>query len=80
MSSLPYRFNPRRHKRLLRLTRIKRIALVVFVVCLSFLLSTAVFITSYPNAWKFCIVGAGASIFSGYIYRLVSEALKKEHH
>lgn len=79
MNTLPFRFNPRRHRRLLRLARIRWIILTAFIVCVSFLVATALFSMGNPENWRWVLVGVITSVISGTALKWISRELKEEH-
>ncbi len=79
MSGIPFRFNPRRHRRLLFLTRIRRIVLTAHIALLSFFVVVGVFWFISPGEPVWLILSAGLALVSGVYLRFVSTQLKKEH-
>ncbi len=79
MNALPFKFNPQRHRRLLRLTKIRRIAMMIYIVCLSFFGTAAVFTLMAPKSWDWVLIGGALSILSGMFFYYISSELKREH-
>ncbi|MDK9700724.1 MAG: hypothetical protein OEM52_11320 [bacterium] len=76
---LPYKFNPERHRRLMRYTKLRKLVLLLFILSVSFLLTAALFSLSADIPVSWLVWGTLLSIGSGMLLRYISHTLIQEH-
>ena len=76
---LPYKFNPERHRRLLRYTRLRKVSLILFILSVSFLLTAALFSLNSDVPMSWLVWGFLLSFLSGGFFRYVTRTLIQEH-